>query len=172
MNLNPKLTPVEIYTDGACTGNPGPGGYGVIIVQDGKRRELSQGYRLTTNNRMELMAAIEGLKLLTQPARVRLFTDSKYISDAINLGWVDIWRAKGWRKTGKGKVLNPDLWKELVELLDHHQVELVWVKGHAGHPENERCDKLAVQAAQQRNLLIDTGYEKSQEDPGQQPGLF
>jgi ribonuclease HI len=172
MKLDPKLTPVEIYTDGACTGNPGPGGYGVIIVQDGKRRELSQGYRLTTNNRMELLAAIMGLKAIPPGSHVRLFTDSKYLSDAINLGWVDIWRAKNWKKTSKGKVLNPDLWKELVTLLDDHHVELIWVRGHAGHPENERCDQLAVQAAQGRNLLIDTGYEKSQEDTGKQPGLF
>ncbi|PKO05850.1 MAG: ribonuclease HI [Chloroflexi bacterium HGW-Chloroflexi-3] len=169
---NPSLTPINIYTDGACTGNPGPGGYGVIIVQDGKRRELSQGYRLTTNNRMELLAAIMGLKSIPPGARVRLFTDSKYLSDAINLGWMDIWRAKNWKKTGKGKVLNLDLWKELVELLDRHQVELVWVKGHAGHPENERCDQLAVQAAQGRHLLTDYGYEISQEDNTQQPGLF
>ena len=172
MHLNPSLTPIEIYTDGACIGNPGPGGYGVIVVQDGVRKELSQGYRLTTNNRMELMAAIMGLKTLKQPSRVRLFTDSKYISDAINLGWVDIWRAKNWKKTGKGKVLNPDLWKQLVELLDRHDVELIWVKGHAGHPENERCDYLAVQAAQQKNLLIDSGYEDSQGNANQQPGLF
>lgn len=172
MPSNPKLTPIDIYTDGACTGNPGPGGYGVIVVQDDERQELSQGYRLTTNNRMELMGAIEGLKSLKEPSRVRLFTDSKYISDAINLGWVDIWRGKGWRKTGKGKVLNPDLWKQLVDLLDLHQVDLIWIKGHAGHPANERCDQLAVQAAQQKNLLIDTEYEKSQEDSKQQPGLF
>ncbi len=172
MQPNPSLTPIEIYTDGACTGNPGPGGYGVVIVEDGKEKELSGGYRLTTNNRMELIAVIEGLKTLKTPARVRLFTDSKYISDAIQLGWVDIWRAKGWRRTGKGKLLNPDLWKELVELLDQHQVELIWVKGHAGHPQNERCDRLAVQAAQQKNLLIDSGYETSQKDTRQQPGLF
>ncbi len=167
-----KLTPVKIYTDGACTGNPGPGGYGVIIIQDGEKKELSGGYRLTTNNRMELMAVIAGLKSLKAPSQVRLFTDSKYISDAINLGWVDIWRAKNWKKTGKGKVLNPDLWKELVELLEQHQVELIWVKGHAGHPQNEHCDQLAVRAAQQKNLLIDSGYEKSQADNQKQPGLF
>jgi ribonuclease HI len=172
MKLNPKLTPVEIYTDGACTGNPGPGGYGVIIVQDGKRRELSQGYRLTTNNRMELLAAIMGLKAIPPGSRVRLFTDSKYLSDAINLGWVDIWRAKNWKKTGKGKVLNPDLWKELVALLDEYDVELIWVRGHAGHPENERCDQLAVLAAQGHHLLTDHGYEISQADNQHQAGLF
>ncbi len=169
---NLRLTPIEIYTDGACTGNPGPGGYGVIVVQAGQRRELSQGYRLTTNNRMELMAAIAGLKAIAPGERVRLHTDSKYLADAINLGWVDIWRVKKWKKTGKGKLLNPDLWQELSELLDQHEVELIWVKGHAGHPENERCDQLAVQAARQKNLLIDSGYEKSQEDQRQQPGLF
>lgn len=169
---NPTLTPIQIYTDGACTGNPGPGGYGVIIEQDGKRRELSQGYRLTTNNRMELLAAIVGLKSIPPGARVRLYTDSKYLSDAINLGWVDIWRAKNWKKTSKGKLLNPDLWKELVALLEEHDVELIWVRGHAGHPENERCDQLAVQAAQGRHLLTDHGYETSQADSMQQPGLF
>ena len=169
---NSTLTPINIYTDGACTGNPGPGGYGVIIVQDGQRKELSQGYRLTTNNRMELLAAIVGLKSIPPGARVRLHTDSKYLSDAINLGWLDIWRAKNWKKTGKGKVLNPDLWKELVEQLDQHEVELIWVKGHAGHPENERCDQLAVQASRQKKLLVDQGYEQSQAQSNQQPGLF
>jgi ribonuclease HI len=172
MTRNPKLTPIDIFTDGACIGNPGPGGYGVIVVQDGQEIELSQGYRLTTNNRMELMAAIEGLKALKEPVHGRLFTDSKYLADAINLGWVDIWRGKGWRKVGKGKVLNPDLWQQLQQLLDFHQIEVIWVKGHAGHPENERCDRLAVQAAQQKDLLIDQGYEKSQADSAPQPGLF
>ena len=144
----------------------------MISVQDGKRRELSQGYRLTTNNRMELLAAIVGLKVVPPGARVRLYTDSKYLSDAVNLGWVDIWRAKNWKKTSKGKVLNPDLWKELVELLDQHEVELIWVKGHAGHPENECCDQLAVQASRQKELLIDQGYEVSQAQNNQKPGLF
>ena len=132
-----------------------------------------EGYRLTTNNRMELWPRSWGSKSLKAPSHAyAVFTDSKYISDAINLGWVDIWRAKNWKKTGKGKVLNPDLWKELVELLEQHQVELIWVKGHAGHPQNEHCDQLAVRAAQQKNLLIDSGYEKSQADNQKQPGLF
>ncbi|MHB8135113.1 MAG: ribonuclease HI [Anaerolineaceae bacterium] len=170
MTLFEVYPQVEIFTDGACTGNPGPGGYGVVIKQDGKTTELSQGYILTTNNRMELLAAIVGLGSLKVKSQVRLYTDSKYLSDAINLGWADTWRAKGWRKTGKGKILNPDLWQQLMRLLDEHKVELIWVKGHAGHPENERCDRLAVAAANGRNLLPDRNYESSQEDA--QPGLF
>ncbi len=166
----PEINPVLIYTDGACTGNPGPGGYGVVIINDGKTTELSQGYRLTTNNRMELLAAIVGLGSLKQPSLVKLFTDSKYLSDAINLGWADTWRAKGWRKTGRGKILNPDLWKQFMNLLDIHDVRLIWVKGHAGHPENERCDRLAVAAANGRDLFVDHGYEESLD--GKQPELF
>ena len=170
MTLFEVLPNVEIFTDGACTGNPGPGGYGVVIKQDGKQTELSQGYILTTNNRMELMAVIAGLGTLKQRSQVHLYTDSKYISDAIQLGWADIWRAKGWRKTGKGKILNPDLWQQLMGLLDAHKVTVIWVKGHAGHPENERCDRLAVVAANGRNLLPDPGYENNREEA--QPGLF
>ena len=166
----PEINPVLIYTDGACTGNPGPGGYGVVIINDGKTTELSQGYRLTTNNRMELLAAIVGLGSLKQPSLVKLFTDSKYLSDAINLGWADTWRAKGWRKTGRGKILNPDLWKQFMNLLDIHDVRLIWVKGHAGQPENERCDRLAVAAANGRDLFVDHGYEESLD--GKQPELF
>jgi ribonuclease HI len=166
----PEVNPVLIYTDGACTGNPGPGGYGVVIVANGKTTELSQGYRLTTNNRMELLAAIVGIGSLKERSLVKLYTDSKYLSDAINLGWADTWRAKGWRKTGRGKILNPDLWKQFMNLMDVHDVRLIWVKGHAGHPENERCDRLAVAAANGRNLLPDHGYEESLD--GKQPGLF
>jgi ribonuclease HI len=169
----PQVNPVTIYTDGACTGNPGPGGYGAVILQDGKRRELSQGYKRTTNNRMELMAAIAALESLTQASQVRLFTDSKYLSDAINKGWTDTWQANGWRKSDKGKVLNIDLWKRLLHLLDQHDVRILWVKGHAGHKENERCDQLAVQAAQGKNLAEDSGYEKGKENQANyQPGLF
>lgn len=170
MTLFEVLPEVEIYTDGACTGNPGPGGFGVVIKQDGKQTELSQGYSLTTNNRMELMAVIAGLSALKQKSQVRLYTDSKYISDAVQLGWADTWRAKGWRKTGKGKILNPDLWQQIMRLLDTHKVTVFWVKGHAGHPENERCDRLAVAAANGRNLLPDRDYENSRE--AVQPGLF
>lgn len=169
----PQVNPVTIYTDGACTGNPGPGGYGAVILQDGKRRELSKGYQMTTNNRMELMAAIAALESLKQSSQVRLFTDSKYLSDAINKGWTDTWQANGWRKSDKGKVLNMDLWKRLLQLLDKHDVRILWVKGHAGHKENERCDQLAVQAAQGKNLAQDSGYENSKESQiNRQPGLF
>lgn len=168
--LDKELVSVNIYTDGACSGNPGAGGYGVVIIEGNKRKEFSQGYRLTTNNRMELLAAIIGLQNLSGHRQVRLFTDSRYISDAINLGWLATWRAKGWRKTGKGKVLNPDLWKQLAQALDRHTVEVVWLRGHAGHEENERCDFLAVQASRAKHLLEDVGYLDSQET--EQPGLF
>ena len=168
----PQVNPVTIYTDGACTGNPGPGGYGVVVIKGNQREEYAKGYKLTTNNRMELLAAIIGLESLKQSSQVTLYTDSKYVSDAINLGWADTWRAKGWRKSGRGKVLNIDLWKRLLSLLDKHDVTFKWVKGHAGNPNNERCDQLAVKAAKGRNLSRDTGYEASQEENNKQRSLF
>ena len=169
----PQVNPVTIYTDGACTGNPGPGGYGIVILINGKRQELSKGYRLTTNNRMELLAAIVALENLSAASQVSLYTDSKYLSDAVNKGWTDTWQANGWRKAGRGKVLNTDLWRRFLPLLEKHNVNILWVKGHSGHPENERCDRLAVKAAQGKNLSIDTGYETKQEKPQHtQPGLF
>lgn len=135
---------VDIYTDGACSGNPGAGGWGAVIVYKGIEKELSGGQAQTTNNRMELTAVIEALKALKEPCSVTLTSDSKYVVDGITKGWADSWRAKGWRK-GDGKpALNPELWAELLDLLDKHAVEFVWVKGHAGHPYNERCDRLAV----------------------------
>ena len=135
---------VYIYSDGACKGNPGPGGYGTILVYKNVEKELSGGEAHTTNNRMELMGAIAGLRALQRPCRVVLTSDSKYLTDAINKGWAKSWRAKGWKK-GDGKpALNPDLWEELLGLLEKHQVQVVWIKGHAGHPYNERCDRLAV----------------------------
>ena len=135
---------VSLYTDGACRGNPGKGGWGAILVYGTYKKELSGGERETTNNRMELMAAIEGLSALKEPCSVTVTTDSKYVSDAITLGWARSWKAKGWRK-GDGKpALNPDLWEQLLEQLDRHEVTFVWVKGHAGHPYNERCDRLAT----------------------------
>ncbi|MFN3927324.1 MAG: ribonuclease HI [Pseudanabaenaceae cyanobacterium] len=146
---------VEIYTDGACLGNPGPGGYGAILICGDRRKELSGGFRLTTNNRMELMGAIAGLQALNYPCQVNLYSDSKYLVDAINLGWLKQWQAKG--KLHKRP--NHDLWLKLLELCDRHQVNFIWIKGHGGHPENERCDFLAVQAYQQPNLSIDLGYE-------------
>lgn len=149
---------VHIYTDGACSGNPGPGGYGVVLEFKGNKKELSGGFLKTTNNRMEILGAIEGLASLNEPCKVILTSDSKYLVDAINKGWVYSWQKNNWRKSDKKPALNRDLWERLITLLEGHTVELVWVKGHAGHPENERCDELAVQAINSNNLKIDEGY--------------
>ncbi len=135
---------VEIFTDGACSGNPGPGGYGAILRYKGTEKEISGGDKETTNNRMELLAVIEALKLLKEPCEVQLYSDSQYVCNAFNLGWVEKWRAKNWMRTKKEPVKNPDLWKELYSLCQIHNVTYNWVKGHDGHPENERCDRLAV----------------------------
>ena len=138
---------VEIYSDGACSGNPGPGGYGTIIVYRGVEKELSGGEAHTTNNRMELLGAITGLEALKEPCEVTLTSDSKYLVDGITKGWAAGWRAKGWKKADKKPALNPDLWGRLLDLLEIHRVEFVWVKGHEGHPYNERCDALAVECS-------------------------
>lgn len=135
---------VEIYTDGACSGNPGKGGWGAVLVYGGKEKELSGAEKDTTNNRMELTAVIEALGALNQPCNVVLTTDSKYVCDAINKGWVYSWKKNGWKKSDKKPALNVDLWEKLLPLLEKHNVEFVWVKGHNGHPYNERCDTLAV----------------------------
>ena len=135
---------VEIFTDGACSGNPGPGGWGAVLRFMRREKELSGGERDTTNNRMELTAVIKALSALKEPCKVTLTTDSKYVCEAINQGWVYSWQKNGWRKADKKPALNVDLWEELVPLLETHEVEFVWVKGHAGHPENERCDELAL----------------------------
>lgn len=135
---------VEIFTDGACSGNPGPGGWGVVLRFGEHEKELSGGERETTNNRMELTAAIMGLSALKEPCDVRLVTDSKYVADGITKGWAESWKKNGWRKADKKPALNTDLWERLLELIHTHEVTIEWVKGHAGHPENERCDKLAV----------------------------
>lgn len=150
---------VAIYTDGACTGNPGPGGYGVILEHGDKRREISGGYRLTTNNRMELTAAIVGLEALRYPCDVTLYTDSQYLANGIEKGWAAKWRANGWRLASKQPAVNVDLWSRLLALCEEHNVRFVWVKGHAGHEENERCDQLSVAAASQKDLPPDPGYE-------------
>ena len=147
---------VEIFTDGACSGNPGPGGYGVILRSADKTKELSAGYRKTTNNRMELRAVITGLKALKDKCDVKVYSDSKYIVDAVRQGWAKRWQRNNWYRNKNEKALNPDLWQELLDLIDHHQVEFIWVKGHAGHPENERCDELAVAATAGDNLLEDS----------------
>lgn len=135
---------VDIYTDGACRGNPGPGGWGAVLVYEGKEKELSGGEASTTNNRMELSSAIAALSALRFPCQVTLTSDSKYLTDAVNRGWLRDWQKRGWKKADKSPVLNVDLWQQLVELLRIHEVTFVWVKGHAGHPYNERCDVLAT----------------------------
>ena len=148
---------VEIYTDGAAKGNPGRGGYGVYMRFNGQVKEFSQGYRLTTNNRMELLAVIIGLEALkTNTYKIRVISDSKYVIDAINLKWVIGWQKKGF----KGKK-NEDLWRRFLNVYARFDIEFIWVKGHNGHPENERCDLLAVSAANANDLLIDEGYELS-----------
>jgi ribonuclease HI len=134
---------VEIYTDGACRGNPGRGGWGTILVYGKYEREMSGGEPLTTNNRMELMAAIAGLEALKEPCTVKLYSDSKYLTDAFLLGWVESWPAHGWKR-GKEELKNPDLWERLYELTEKHNVTFIWVKGHNGHKYNERCDALAT----------------------------
>lgn len=138
---------IKIYTDGACSGNPGPGGYGVILKYNEHIKELSGGEPDTTNNRMELTAVITGLSALKEPCQVDLYSDSKYIIDAVTKGWAEKWQANNWIKSDKKKALNSDLWERLLSLLKVHKVTFTWVKGHAGHPENERCDELAVLAS-------------------------
>lgn len=155
---------VTIYTDGSSLGNPGPGGYGVIlryIDPKGKthNRELSGGFQNTTNNRMELLAAITGLEALIRPCEVDLYSDSQYLVKAFNEHWIDGWMEKGWKRGANQEVKNADLWKRLLEAAKPHQVTYHWVKGHAGHPENERADALAVEAASQENLPQDPGFE-------------
>ena len=135
---------VELYTDGACRGNPGPGGWGAILVYRGKEKELSGGEASTTNNRMELMAAIAGMSALREPCEIVLTSDSKYLVDAINKGWLASWKKNGWRKADKSAVLNVELWQKIDSLLEIHDVSFVWVHGHTGHPYNERCDALAT----------------------------
>ena len=135
---------VNIYTDGACRGNPGVGGWGAILVYNGHEKELSGGETCTTNNRMELTAAIRALEVLKEPCAVTLTSDSRYLVDGVTRGWAASWRARGWIKGDKTPALNPDLWGQLLDLLGKHKVEFVWVHGHAGHPYNERCDALAT----------------------------
>lgn len=149
---------VQIYTDGACSGNPGPGGLGVVLLHGSARKEISKGFELTTNNRMEMLAAIEGLKALKEPCVVRLYSDSKYLVDAINKGWVAKWQENNWMRNKKDPALNIDLWQGLLALLKIHQVEFIWVKGHAENEENNRCDHLAREAIIANNRQIDHGY--------------
>ncbi len=162
------MTQVTIYTDGACSGNPGPGGYGTILQSGKHERELAQGYRRTTNNRMELMAVIAGLKILTRQCSVTLYSDSRYVVDGIEKGWAKSWKARGWKKADKQPAVNADLWALILDLTARHQVKLVWVKGHASNPGNNRCDALAVAASKSAGLIVDEGYEiKKAETHGQ-----
>ncbi|MGF1495068.1 MAG: ribonuclease HI [Microcoleaceae cyanobacterium] len=157
--MNTPLKRVTIYTDGACSGNPGAGGYGTVLIYGKHRKEISGGFRRTTNNRMEMMAAIVGLELLKSKCNVTLYTDSRYLVDAMTKGWARKWQSNGWKRNAKEKAKNPDLWERLLELCSQHRVEFNWVRGHAGNVENERCDRLAVQASRQQDLLEDEGYD-------------
>lgn len=140
---------VDIFSDGACSGNPGPGGYGAILRYGTHTKEISGGASETTNNRMELLGVIEALKLLKEPCHVTVTTDSQYVYNGVEKGWAKNWKAKGWKRSGNEPVANPELWDELLTLTDTHDVEMNWVRGHNGHPENERCDQLAVAAIEQ-----------------------
>lgn len=159
MNVNE----VTIYTDGGAEPNPGPGGYGVVLIYGPHRKELHGGFARTTNNRMEILAAIKGLEALKTPCKVRLHSDSQYLVNAMTQGWASRWQANGWKRNRHDKAVNPDLWERLLTLCETHEVQFVWVKGHAGHRENERCDVLAGQALQKGNLPPDEGYEKNLE---------
>ncbi|MBI5218962.1 MAG: ribonuclease HI [Bacteroidia bacterium] len=156
---------ISIYTDGAARGNPGPGGYGIVLISGSHRKELSQGYRLTTNNRMELLSVIVALETLKhEGSEVTIYSDSRYVVDAVEQGWVFEWSRKGFKKKK-----NPDLWKRFLEIYSKHHIKFIWVKGHADNRENERCDELAVEASSGNNLLSDEIYEKSLE---KDTGLF
>ncbi len=153
---------IELFTDGAAKGNPGPGGYGTILRFKGLEKEFSQGFRRTTNNRMELMALIVGLEALkSNQYPVKVYSDSKYVVDSISKGWIF-----GWQKKNFKDKKNPDLWKRYLQLHAQFKIEMFWIRGHNGHPENERCDVLAVRAAESKNLLIDTYYEESEKSGG------
>ncbi|MBD5552917.1 MAG: ribonuclease HI [Desulfovibrio sp.] len=165
---------VLIYTDGACSGNPGPGGWGAILQLEGTnhRRELCGGYRLTTNNRMEIMAALEALSALRRACEVVICTDSQYLSDAIAKGWLHGWRSRNFVRKNNKPVPNADLWRLLLPLLATHRVSMTWVRGHTGHPENERCDELARLSSQKPDLPPDTGYESMLAQKAARPSLI
>lgn len=152
------LKTIQIYTDGSCLGNPGPGGYGAVLIYQSHRKELAKGFANTTNNRMELLAAIKALETLKESCQVELTTDSQYVKNGINQ-WIKNWKKRGWKTADKKPVKNQDLWQQLDELVQGHQINWHWVKGHSGHPENERCDELARNAASGSDLEPDKGFQ-------------
>jgi ribonuclease HI len=158
----PAASVITIHTDGCCLGNPGPGGYGVVLRQGERVKELSGGFRRTTNNRMEILAAIVGLEALKGPQTVHLFSDSQYVVKAMEEGWVRKWKRQHWMRNSKEAAVNPDLWERLLKACEGHRVTFKWVRGHSGDPGNERCDVLAKEAAKQPNLPPDTGYAAPQ----------
>jgi len=156
---------VVIYTDGACEPNPGAGGYGVVLLSENRRKEISGGFRLTTNNRMEIYAAIKGVELLKFPCKVTIYSDSQYLVSAMTEGWVEKWKSRSWWRTNKEQAVNADLWKILSAICETHEVNFIWVKGHNGNPENERCDKLSYAALCQKDLPPDELYENPPPEP-------
>lgn len=160
-----KKDEITIYTDGSCLGNPGPGGYAAVLMYGSKRKEISEGFRLTTNNRMEIMAVIEALKVINQNKKydISVYTDSNLVVSAVNNSWIKSWEKSGWKKSNKKPVLNKDLWKELSEMIGRHNVKFYWVKSHIGIAENERCDILGKAAASREDLLDDIEYIKNKE---------
>jgi ribonuclease HI len=150
---------VTLYSDGACSGNPGPGGFGSILVYGPHRQELAKGYKHTTNNRMELLGVIEPMEILTEPCKVHAITDSQYVANAVNKGWIQNWVKKGWKTAARKPVKNQDLWNRLIKMMDKHSLTIEWVRGHDGHAENERCDKIAVAARESTDLVEDSGYD-------------
>lgn len=173
LNEESKKGKIIVYTDGGCIDNPGPGGYGAVVFLNNERYELSGGFRHTTNNRMELTACIEALKSLDKPGPVILYSDSSYVVNGIMKGWAERWRNKGWMRTKDEPAENSDLWQRLLDICDTREVEFSWVRGHAGTPENERCDKLAKAAALSKdNVKPDTAFEKGQTRVVPPKGLF
>lgn len=162
-----NIPEVIIYTDGACVNNPGTGGYGVVLIFGKHRKELSAGYKKTTNNRMEKMGVIVGLQTLKTRCKVKLYSDSKYVVETLQKGWIKNWKDNAWRNRKGEKILNTDLWEKILQMTQEHEVEFIWVKGHDGIIENERCDELAETAARQEDLQEDEGYEQSNEDKKQ-----
>ena len=165
-----QMKTVDLYTDGACRGNPGPGGYGVVLIYGKHRKELSAGFRWTTNNRMELTALTKALLTLKEPCRLRIFSDSKYLLDSLRGKWTLKWKKNGWRTATRQPVLNRDLWQELDRLLPTHEPDYLWVKGHALNAENNRCDSLAAAAANSKHLLVDEAYEAQNPFSAVEPG--